>query len=142
MYTTMTANGGTRYKAHLLDSVYSFGSDEPDYVKSAEIAATLDIAPEYLDAVREGMYDVINDAGINYTTYRHFKDLNVKVAGKTGTAQVSKKQSNNGLMTTFAPFDNPELIVTCVLERGNSGSNCGRAIAAVYAKYFEENLLS
>ena len=137
MYTTMTANGGTRYKAHLLDSVYSFGSDEPDYVKSAEIAATLDIAPEYLDAVREGMYDVINDAGINYTTYRHFKDLNVKVAGKTGTAQVSKKQSNNGLMTTFAPFDNPELIVTCVLERGNSGSNCGRAIAAVYAKYFD-----
>jgi penicillin-binding protein 2 len=78
------------------------------------------------------MYDAINDASVNYSVYKQFMDLNVTVAGKTGTAQVSPLQSHNSLMTTFAPFDDPELVVTCVLEKGNSGSNCGRAISGVY----------
>lgn len=139
MYTTFAANDGVRYSAHLLEAVYSYGSDTPDIVKEPVILSTLDIDPEHMAAVKKGMYDVINDASVNYSSYKHFKDLDVLVAGKTGTAQVSKKQSNNGLMTTFAPFDDPELVVTCVLERGNSGSNCGRAIAAVYKEYFKKS---
>lgn len=138
MYTTFAANDGVRYSAHLLEAVYSYGSETPDIVKEPTILSSLDIAPEHMAAVKKGMYDVINDASVNYSSYKHFKDLNVIVAGKTGTAQVSKIQSNNALMTTFAPFDDPELVVTCVLERGNSGSNCGRAIAAVYAEYFKD----
>lgn len=138
MYTTLAANDGVRYSAHLLEAVYSYGSDTPDVVKDPTVLSSLDIAPEHMTAVKKGMYDVINDASVNYSSYKHFKDLNVIVAGKTGTAQVSKKQSNNALMTTFAPFDDPELVVTCVLERGNSGSNCGRAIAAVYREYFKD----
>ena len=137
MYTSFIANGGKRYEAHILDSVYVFGNDSPSYVKTSSVLSALELDPAHLETVRSGMYDVINDASVNYSNYKHFMHLSEKVAGKTGTAQVSSNASYNGLMTCFAPFESPELIVTCVLERGNSGSNCGRAIAAVYEKYFE-----
>ena len=137
MYTTFIANGGARYSAHLLDSVWVFGDSEPTYVKAPSVLSVQEFPGAYIEAVHKGMFDVINDTSVNYSSYKHFMHLDEEVAGKTGTAQVSSKASYNGLMTCFAPYESPELIVTCVLERGNSGSNCGKAIAAVYEKYFE-----
>lgn len=137
MYTGFIANNGVRYSAHLLEEVREVGSDVPVYVKQASVLSSLNAEQKYFDLVHKGMYEVINNTSVNYSNYKHFKDLNVIVAGKTGTAQVLKTDSNNALMTTYAPYDAPELIVTCLLERGNSGSNCGRAIAHVYAEYFK-----
>jgi len=58
------------------------------------------------------------------------KDLPVKAGAKTGTAEVVKGKSINSLFTAFAPFDNPELNITVLIE--GSVSNQGLAIRAAH----------
>ena len=60
----------------------------------------------------------------------------ITIGGKTGTAQVSKNKSDNAIFTAFAPFDDPEIVVTCVIEQGNTGSNAGVAVKGLFDYYF------
>ena len=58
--------------------------------------------------------------------------LPVKAGAKTGTAEVVKGRTVNSIMTAFAPFDNPEINITVLVEGGTS-TNEGLAIRATYA---------
>ncbi len=99
--------------------------------------------------VREGMYQVCNTPGGTGTGA--LGDLKVKVAGKTGTAQVSAisqsevnrlketqleyLQRSHAWLTTYAPYDEPRYVVTAILEHGgHGGSEAGPIIAEVYRK--------
>ena len=58
------------------------------------------------------------------------RDLPVKAGAKTGTAEVVKGSSINSLFTAFAPFDNPEISITVLVE--GSASNQGLAIRSAH----------
>ena len=60
----------------------------------------------------------------------------MQIGGKTGTAQVSKTQSDNAVFTAFAPFDSPEIVATCVIEKGAGGTDAGFAVRDVFSYYF------
>ena len=66
-----------------------------------------------------------------------FAGYPIPIGGKTGTAQVSQFKSDNGIITAFAPFDDPEIIVTCVIEQASGGTEAGYSIRDIFDYYFD-----
>jgi penicillin-binding protein 2 len=117
-YVAAIANGGTLYKAHLLKEVVSFDSSYEYYVSQPEPLHELNMAPQNIRALQEGMLAVTRQGG---TAYSIFRDYPVPVAGKTGSAQVNDKP-NNGVFVCYAPYDDPQIAVALVVEKGGAGS--------------------
>lgn len=59
----------------------------------------------------------------------------IAVGGKTGTAQVGNG-SNNAVFIAFAPFDDPQIAVSVVLEHGVRGTNAAQVAKDIFDKYF------
>ena len=73
---------------------------------------------------------------------RYFANVNATVGGKTGTAQVSTNSTlpDNALFSGFAPYDNPEIVGSCILEAGEQGGNASKVVAAVFEHYFSDDI--
>ncbi len=143
-YISAIANGGRLNKVSLIKSIdnESSGKSVPlseleEYSKKytgVEFEErNLDIKEEYMNAIKEGMLSVTNETG--GTTYTVFKNSNIKVAGKTGTSQVSSG-SNNGIFVGFAPYDNPKIAVVAVIEHGGDGTYTARVVEPIMEEYF------
>ena len=103
---------------------------------------------EHLAVVRDGMNLVVNGAG---TAVRSRLPLDgVKMAGKTGTAQVRKisgsqrgqsgvwKYRDHGLFVCFAPVDQPRYAAAVVIEHGLGGARAGAPVARDFLTYLYE----
>ena len=66
-----------------------------------------------------------------------FSGYEISVGGKTGTAQVYSDKSDNAVMAAFAPFENPEIAITCVIEQGSGGTEAGYSVRDVFDYYFK-----
>lgn len=98
----------------------------------------------YIYEIRKGMYDVCNTLG--GTGYRVMHDLPIVVAGKTGTSQVtsipqgvSKRLKESQLayfhrshawFTSYAPYENPQFVVTVLVEHGGHGGSTSAPLAS------------
>ena len=110
------------------------------------------IKPIYFDPwvigeIRKGMYDVCNSK--KGTAYRTMHALPVVVAGKTGTSQVTSipqstvrrikeedlayYKRSHAWITTYAPYEDPQFVVTVLIEHGgHGGSTAGPVAAKIY----------
>ena len=135
-YVTSVANRGKVYNLTLVDHL--FDKDKNTVVDNE--ATVYNNIDEYSDsewtAVQKGMYDVVNTSanGLNGL----YGDLGFKVAGKTGTAQVSLTHPSHGLFVSFAPYSNPEISVTVVLPNGYASANAAKLAREVYGLYYNE----
>lgn len=131
-YVATLANGGTHYAAHLLKEVKS--NDFSQVVEQYEptVLNQLEIEPENLAAVTEGMLRVTTEGSAK----AYFADLGVQVAAKTGSAQVSSATESNALFVAFAPYENPEIALAIVVEKGGSGSTLANIAAEILGYYF------
>ena len=137
-YLATIVNGGTRYSAHLLNSVYTFGSDTPTYTYVQTDETVLDrteIPQSALSTVLQGMREVITG---NRTVSSNLKKVPVTVGGKTGTAQNSSG-CDNALFVCAAPYDDPEIVISVVLEQGYSGGNASLTAARILEQYYGVN---
>ena len=75
----------------------------------------------------------------NGTAAPVFSKYPIDIGGKTGTAQVGKTKSNNGIFMAFAPYDTPEVIASCVIEQAGGSNDVGITIKRVFNKYFNVN---
>ncbi|MEG1242062.1 MAG: penicillin-binding transpeptidase domain-containing protein [Oscillospiraceae bacterium] len=133
-YIAAVANNGTRYEASILKSVRSYDSAKSIYVRQPKVAETVSADQKYYDAVKLGMYQVAND--IDGTAFKVFGNYPVKVAAKTGTAERGKTETNNGVFVCYAPYDDPEIAVAVVVEKGGSGSALAGIAKDVLDYYF------
>lgn len=124
--TAATANGGTLYRPHVVRAIIDPVSQAETPVQPTIIRSGVE-PEEYLETVRAGMR-----ACVTLGSCRRLADLPVAVAGKTGTAQWRNDRDTHGWFTSFAPMENPEIVVTILVEEGGEGS----AIAAPIAKDF------
>ena len=136
-YTATIANGGTRYKPHILKTIKD--SETGDIIKasSPEISAKIDIDETNLKAVKLGMKKVAEEG----TASNVFEDFFVEIGGKTGTAEVSKG-SNNGIFVAFAPYDNPQIAIAIVIEHGTGGYLAAPIAKAMFTQYFTNKEIS
>jgi len=73
------------------------------------------------------------------TAYSYFKDFNIEVGGKTGSAQTGIEGKTNAWFVGFAPFDNPEIAVVALVENGGSGGYTAEVARDIIAEYFGMN---
>ena len=74
-----------------------------------------------------------------YKSLGLFKNFNIEVGGKTGSAEVSETRTD-GLFVGFAPFDDPEIGIVTVIENGVVGFHTSEVVLKIMQEYFGMNV--
>lgn len=121
----------------------------PTFIKKEHPAKPkkINIKPENLAIVKQGMFEVVNGVGGTATRAR-LKLKGIQMGGKTGTTQVRRislkerakgirrdedlpwKYRNHAWFMAYAPHDNPKYAVAVIAEHGRSGSGVAAPIAS------------
>ena len=147
-YISMLANGGHSIQPTIIKTIRNSDGSEVNkedirkYVNeklglSDEKQEELPIKQENLNAVLEGMKSVTSETG--GTAYDKFKDFNIEVGGKTGSAETSTGDVN-AWFVGFAPFENPEIAIVVMVENGGHGNYTAEAVRDIMAEYFGMNV--
>ncbi|MCK4554296.1 penicillin-binding protein 2, partial [Candidatus Parcubacteria bacterium] len=132
-YTSVFANGGALYRPHLVKQILSGGDKVFKEVEPVIIRDNF-IGDYNIEIVRQGMRRTVT-AG----SARSLQSVPVAVAGKTGTAQWSSKKNHHAWFTGFAPYDNPEVVITILVEEGGEGSDVAVPIAKEFLEWYFGN---
>lgn len=128
-YVSTIANRGTVYDLTLLDKLTdSEGNTIEDY--SASVYNNIDIADNSWNTIQEGMHQVAENTAV-------FKDLNLTIAGKTGTAQQSKSHPNHALFMGYAPYESPQIAIAIRIANGYTSANAASMAADIFSYYFD-----
>mgnify|MGYP001134210689 FL=1 len=128
-YVSTIANRGTVYDLTLLDKLTdSEGNTIEDY--SASVYNNIDIADNSWNTIQEGMHQVAENTAA-------FKDLNLTIAGKTGTAQQSKSHPNHALFMGYAPYESPQIAIAIRIANGYTSANAASMAADIFSYYFD-----
>lgn len=132
-YISTLANGGTLYKLHMVDHIQnpdgSLHSETEEVVENV-----IEFKKENLQAVYDGMYLVTS--GSRGTIRGAFKDLPVKVAAKTGTAEEDKNRSSHTWFVCFAPYDDPQIAITVMMPFAEKSGASAPAVAEAIIKEY------
>jgi len=131
VYMSTVVNGGTRYSAHLLDSIRKYYTGELVEEYQIGVLDTVEFSDATYETLMTGMAQVVE----NPEVWQYFRDIPVAVGGKTGTAEVTGKE-DYALFCGFAPLDSPEIVVSCVLEEGLHGYVASEVAAKIMETYF------
>ena len=126
-YIASAVNGGTRYKATLLLKTCNYSGADVQ-TNSPQVLGTVDIDETAQDCVKRGMK---RSKELTSST----KGYKFPIGTKTGTAQTSKT-NNNAVLVAFAPYDDPEITLSCVIENGAAGGNAARPVLDTISYYF------
>lgn len=131
--TATIANRGILYKPKIGYKIIDEETQEEENLLPQVLRENF-VNPQNLEVVRQGMREAVI-----YGSARALKDLPVEAAGKTGTAQFSKGEKTHAWFTCFAPYDNPEIVLTILIEEGGEGDKVAVPIAKnVLEWYFRE----
>lgn len=122
--TSSIANGGYKIRPHLVNSI----QNEDGSVQYTPIVyEKIDwVNPEYIELAKRGMKGVVQEGSGRFYAKTELVDL----AGKTGTAE-NPHGFSHGWFTSFAPFEDPEIVVTVFLENAGFASGSAAPIASL-----------
>lgn len=146
-YISMLANGGKQIDVSIVKTIRNADGSE---VSKEEInqfvnkklgledndTEEIEINQSYLNAVLEGMKSVTSDSG--GTAYVRFKDFNISVGGKTGSAEAPNNKVH-AWFVGFAPFENPEIAIVVMVENGGHGNYTAEVVRDIMEEYFGMN---
>ena len=152
-YTSIIANGGNDVNVSIIKQVINSDGSEiskeevEKYIKNKlniadDTEEKISFNPENIEAVREGMRGVTTETG--GTAYSTFRNFDIEVGGKTGSAQTERfdengKKITNAWFVGFAPFDNPEIAIVVMIENGQAGGKAALPARDIIAEYFGMN---
>lgn len=138
-YIATIANGGYRHNVSVVKEIKTYDGKDTDYepVRESERVGLSDYS--YLDVVKEGMKLVsLDDSAKPYSKFP------VGVGSKTGTAQnqgtnpdTGKPYDDFAWYVAFAPYDDPQIAVACVLFEGGSGRYPTPIVREVIGEYLK-----
>ncbi|MEA4955431.1 MAG: penicillin-binding transpeptidase domain-containing protein [Pseudoflavonifractor sp.] len=131
-YVATLANGGSHYPTHLLKTVKSSDFSQVVDEYRPEARDEIGLNPTNLEAIKKGMGMVATEGSAS----SYFKNLGVTVGAKTGTAQVSPNSEANAILVAFAPYENPEIAISILVEKGGSGTLVAAIAAEILNYYF------
>ncbi|MBT0341458.1 penicillin-binding protein 2 [Vibrio campbellii] len=150
--TSVLVNEGAVTAPHLLKATIDNGGDFEEQENSEYVTypPIQNVPDKYWNMAKEGMRSV--NHGTKGTARRSFYNMDYQTGGKSGTAQVfglgedeeynadevAEHLRDHALFTGFAPFDDPEVVVSVVLENAGGGSSNG---APVTRKIFDRVII-
>lgn len=149
-YVGMIANRGRKLDITVVKSIIRpDGSEVPRNEYESKVSEKLGLTAddteemnfneENIQAILEGMRGVTSESG--GTAYSTFKDFDIEVGGKTGSAQTGVEGKTNAWFVGFAPFDNPEIAIVVFVRNGGSGGYTAEVARDIIAQYFGMNTL-
>jgi penicillin-binding protein 2 len=129
--TAAIANDGRVIEPYLVERERNPSGEEATHTT---VERKLSIAREHLATVRAGMRQ-----GVTEGSGRRLSTLPIAVAGKTGTAQIGGTEDTHAWYTSFGPYENPELVVTVLLERGGEGDDAAVPVAQKIWQWWADN---
>jgi len=149
-YMSTIANGGTRIAPRLVKEIHetspSGGIGNLEDVVPTKIMNSIQVSKEILDHIKEGLYRVTH--GENGTSATTFRTYSPQVAGKTGSDEAFYSGPNpaytneaveNSTFISYAPYDNPEIVVAVVapfFKDGSPSDYAAKVGKQVYDAYF------
>ena len=135
-YIATVVNGGYRWQPHLLLSVKS-GTDSSLLLEEEPVLLE-EVALKRGDrqALLEGMRQAVSATASVQTAFAPLEAQGIRVGAKTGSAQVSGQTNANGLFVCFAPYEDPEVAVCVVVEKGGAGAATAVIAAEILEYYF------
>ena len=130
-YVTTIANRGTVFQLSVLDRVTDW-QGQPLRTIEPNVSDTINISSSTWNAVQQGMREVVQYGSAR----RLFTDLEVNIAGKTGTAQESRNRANHAFFISFGPYENPQIAVTINIPYGYTSTNAASVSKDVYRLCF------
>ena len=146
-YISMLANGGHKIDVSIVKTIRKADGTEASrdeinqFVNAKlglqeETTEDISINQDYLNAILQGMKSVTTDT--EGTAYVRFKDFNISVGGKTGSAEAPNDQVH-AWFVGFAPFENPEIAIVVMVENGGHGNYTAEVVRDIMAEYFGMN---
>lgn len=129
-YTAAIANGGTYYRPRLVKEVHDLKTGEIIKVRG-EVMYQGAVSPANIEIVRQGMRDAVS-----YGSAKDLRSLPVSSGAKTGTAQIGGTQDTHSWFTVFAPYDDPEIALTVMVEKGGDGTEAALPAARDILNYY------
>ena len=148
-YIAMIVNGGKQIDVTIIKSILDknlneISKDEINNYLTQKLGIRKDIKQEEelfkeenVKAILEGMRGVTSESG--GTAYQYFKNFDIEIGGKTGSAQTGIAGRTNGWFVGFAPYNDPEIAVVVMVENAGSGGYTAEAARDIIAEYFGMN---
>lgn len=146
-YLSILVNGGNKIDLTIIKSILRADKTEVDKSEIEQFVNNklgitpveddgIQISQENIDVVLEGMRSVALERG--GTAYAVFKDFDIEIGGKTGSAETATDDVN-AWFAAFAPYDDPEIAVIVMIENGGHGSYSAQVVKDIIAEYFGMN---
>ena len=146
-YISTLANGGNKVDVSIVKTIINAdGTEVPREEINEYVNNRLKLTPDeddgitlnqdYLRVVLDGMQSVTQEVG--GTAYNIFQDFDIKVGGKTGSAEAPGNKVN-AWFVGFAPFDDPEIAIVVMVENGGHGNYTAEVVRDIMAEYFGMN---
>ena len=150
-YTAMIANGGKNLEISIIKSIEKSDGTQvsrnemESYVDDilsvdGNSGEDIELSDKNINAIKEGMKGVTSDDG--GTAFAYFKDFNIEIGGKTGSASTNESGNANAWFVGFAPFDDPEIAVAVFVRNGQHGGYTAPAAREIFAQYLGMNASS
>lgn len=133
-YMAGLANGKTVYNLTILSGIYDHKEKQQYVGHEPTVYNTLNLKEETIEIIHEGMRAVV--VGNHGTARNYFEDFEIEIAAKTGTAQENGYE--NTWITTFAPYDQPEIVVVSSMYGTDGLGSCTyNFVKDVYRLYYQ-----
>ncbi|OGH83776.1 MAG: penicillin-binding protein 2 [Candidatus Magasanikbacteria bacterium RIFOXYA2_FULL_44_8] len=135
VWTAAVANGGQLVWPHLGDYFVETNKKINSKIKfpfkNTNIVSSVNVA-----IAQQGMRECVVAGSCQLLNHLPFA-----AAGKTGTAQWSSTKDPHAWFTGFAPYNNPKIVITVLIEEGKEGSTVAQPIARDFLKWWGEKYL-
>ena len=133
-YIATLVGNGEHYQAHLLKSVKSYDNSKLLYVYDEPPENVVEMSESTINAITKGMHDLTTGSLAGA-----FDKCVVSAGAKTGSAQVGTEIAN-GVFVAYAPYENPEIAVAIVIEKGGAGAALASTAVEIINAYFADHM--
>lgn len=126
-YVNTIASRGDSFSLSVLDKTEAPGGNIEKM--EVELSSKAELPEPVWDTVQSGMIQFARNNAV-------LKDMQIAIAGKTGTAQESKSRPDHSLFMGYAPAENPEISVAVRIANGYGSSNATLVGKSIFEYYF------
>jgi penicillin-binding protein 2 len=136
VWTSVFANGGKIIQPHLVTKLTDPETKNTAIKNPPPIKENF-LTPETVSIVKSGMRECVLDGSCKL-----LQNLPFTSGGKTGTAQWNKNFDTHAWFTTFAPYNDPQIVVTVLVEEGGEGASAAMPIADQFLAWWGHKYLT